>query len=440
MIETFTLNNLGLVAGTCKELRIAEIVDELIPPDPQQKVTTGQAIVAMIINGLGFSNRTLYLFPQFFEKKPVDILIGEDVAAEYLNDDTIGRSLDRVFSHGCTELFSSLALYATQKESVDKKFGHLDTTTFSLYGDYKSSQEEDAAVRITHGASKLKRPDLKQIFLNLLVTSDGGIPLFMQVLDGNSSDNTTFRKTITEFRKGIRNNLQEIEYWIADCKLYTDTTISEVNDEIKWISRVPDNIKEATLEIERAIEKLNTLQPMKDDRYSYRTHQSNYGGVLQRWLIIFSTEAQRRSKKTVTRAVAKELADITSQSKKRGRKGFFCDADALNSIPIFQKKLKYHTISIGSMKVKAKYKGRGRPSKTAEKGYLFQPQYCIEPDREAIEKESNRRAIFIVATNELSSEKLSDQEVLDHYKDQNKVERGFRFLKDPLFLRLFNII
>ncbi|MDJ1422659.1 MAG: IS1634 family transposase [Candidatus Methanoperedens sp.] len=38
---------------------------------------------------------------------------------------------------------------------------------------------------------------------------------------------------------------------------------------------------------------------------------------------------------------------------------------------------------------------------------------------------------FILATNEL--EKLSDEEVLKQYKDQQSVERGFRFLKDPLF-------
>jgi transposase len=145
MIATYTLNNLGLVAGTCRELGIAKYVDTIIPPDPQQKVTTGQAIVAMIINGLGFSNRTLYLFPQFFEKKPVDILIGKGLTAEDLNDDTIGRSLDRMFSYGCTELFSSIAFYATEKEQVNKKFGHLDSTTFSLYGDYKSSEEEGAA-------------------------------------------------------------------------------------------------------------------------------------------------------------------------------------------------------------------------------------------------------------------------------------------------------
>jgi transposase len=433
MITTYTLNNLGLVAGTCRELGIAEFVDTIIPPDPQQKVTTGQAIVAMIINGLGFSNRTLYLFPQFFEKKPVDILIRKGLTAEDLNDDTIGRSLDRMFSYGCTELFSSIAFYATEKEQVNKKFGHLDSTTFSLYGDYKSSEEEGAAIQITYGVSKQKRPDLKQIFLNLTVASDGGIPLFMQALNGNSSDNTTFRKTVTEFRKGIRNNLQPIEYWIADSKFYTYDTINQVKDDTKWISRVPDNIEEAQMEIQDAAMSVEQLQPLGDDRYLYRTHESCYGNVNQRWLVIFSYEARKRSIETVRKAVEKEYSKIGRQSKKRGKKGFYCDPDAQKSIHFYQKKLKYHTISIESMDVIAKYKGRGRPSKNTEKQLLYCPHYHIESNKEKIELEINKKAIFIIATNELDNDKLTDLEVFEHYKDQKKVEKGFRFLKDPLF-------
>jgi transposase len=433
MISTYTLNNLGLVAGTCKELRIAEFVDSLIPPDPQQKVTTGQAVVAMIINGLGFSNRSLYLFPQFFEKKPVDILIHQGLTADDLNDDTIGRSMDRLFSYGCTELFSSVALYATEKEMVDKKFGHLDSTTFSLHGDYKSSEEEGAAIHITHGLSKMRRPDLKQIYLNLVVASDGGIPLFMQALDGNSSDNTVFRKTVTEFRKGIKNNLQAIDYWIGDCKFYTKDTIDQVKDETKWISRVPDNIKEAQLEIQSAARSLEQLDPLIDGTYSYRTYESCYGGVTQRWLTIFSNEARKRSIETVKKAVEKESVEIERKSKKRGKKGFYCDPDAQKSVVLYQKTLKYHTITIDSMDVKVKYKGRGRPSKNKEKQLLYSPHYHIELNEEEVESEIKRKAIFIIATNELDTNKLTDLEVFEHYKDQMKVEKGFRFLKDPLF-------
>ncbi|WYD79592.1 MAG: IS1634 family transposase [Candidatus Electrothrix gigas] len=45
-----------------------------------------------------------------------------------------------------------------------------------------------------------------------------------------------------------------------------------------------------------------------------------------------------------------------------------------------------------------------------------------------------RKSCFILATNQLDCEELSDTELLEVYKDQQKVERGFRFLKDPMFM------
>ena len=45
-----------------------------------------------------------------------------------------------------------------------------------------------------------------------------------------------------------------------------------------------------------------------------------------------------------------------------------------------------------------------------------------------------RKSCFILATNQLDCQALSDEDLIAAYKDQQKVERGFRFLKDPLFM------
>lgn len=57
----------------------------------------------------------------------------------------------------------------------------------------------------------------------------------------------------------------------------------------------------------------------------------------------------------------------------------------------------------------------------------------LAEDKSAIEKETLKKGKFIVATNELDSEKVGDEEALKAYKEQQYAERGFRFLKDPLF-------
>jgi hypothetical protein len=61
-IQTITMDHHGLVAAICQDLKIAERINSRLSPDSRRKVSSGIAVVAMIINGLGFTNRTLDLF------------------------------------------------------------------------------------------------------------------------------------------------------------------------------------------------------------------------------------------------------------------------------------------------------------------------------------------------------------------------------------------
>ena len=69
------LDHLGIVAGVCQEIGLAEWLDAQ-DPDNRQQVSVGTATVAMILNGFGFSNRRLYLVPQYFANKPVEQRLG----------------------------------------------------------------------------------------------------------------------------------------------------------------------------------------------------------------------------------------------------------------------------------------------------------------------------------------------------------------------------
>jgi hypothetical protein len=75
------LDHLGIVAGVCQEIGLAAWLDAQDPGNHQQ-VSVGTATVAMILNGLGFSNRQLYLVPHYFANKPVEHLLGAGIRAE----------------------------------------------------------------------------------------------------------------------------------------------------------------------------------------------------------------------------------------------------------------------------------------------------------------------------------------------------------------------
>ncbi|NCR42618.1 MAG: DUF4277 domain-containing protein [Microcystis aeruginosa W13-11] len=57
-------------------LEIESIVNEAVGIDSREKVTAGQIVKGIIINGLDFISKPLYLFPQFFANKPVEELLG----------------------------------------------------------------------------------------------------------------------------------------------------------------------------------------------------------------------------------------------------------------------------------------------------------------------------------------------------------------------------
>ena len=213
------LDHLGLIAGVIKDLRITEMIDECIVPDAQEEITTGQAIAGMIVNGLGFSNRPLSLTPQFFANKPVEALFGQGVEADHFNRFKLGRSLDKVFDYGCDLLFSEVSLSVCQQEAVDMRFQSLDTTSFSLTGDYLPDRDEHA-IEIRHGYSKDHRPDLKQAVLEIMVSQDGGIPLISKSWDGNSSDNTIFQARSAALVDAF-SKAKTPRYLVADSKLWS---------------------------------------------------------------------------------------------------------------------------------------------------------------------------------------------------------------------------
>ena len=65
--SSYNLDHLGLIAGMVDELGLSELIDIVIKQDHQQRqVSVGQCVNAMILNGLGFVNRALYLDAPFF--------------------------------------------------------------------------------------------------------------------------------------------------------------------------------------------------------------------------------------------------------------------------------------------------------------------------------------------------------------------------------------
>jgi transposase len=212
------LDHLGLIASVIKDLRIAEMIDERLGIDDQEEISAGEAVSGMILNGLGFSDRPMTLTPQFFANKPLDLLFRPGVRAEMFNRFKLGRTLD-------------------------ERFNHLDTTRFSLTGDYLPDSDEHA-IAITHGYSKDHRPDLKQAILELMVSQDGGVPLMSKSWDGNASDSKVFEQRAQALMTTFENSPSP-RYLVADSKLYSEENATHLKH-LGFITRLPGTLKLVT--------------------------------------------------------------------------------------------------------------------------------------------------------------------------------------------------
>ena len=207
--------------GGIKDLGLVEFFDQELGSDADE-MSPGEAVAAMIINGLGFTDRPLSLTPQFFLQVPVDLLLRDGLTAEQINRHKLGRVLDQLHDAGVSELFTRAAEIAATKEGVDTSAQVNDTTSFSVTGVYDQDSDEHE-IRIKHGFSKDHRPDLKQVIHELVVSCDGGVPLHLQSHDGNSSDSKIFQERVKALKNSFSMDTKGV--WIADSKLYAESTL-----------------------------------------------------------------------------------------------------------------------------------------------------------------------------------------------------------------------
>jgi transposase len=424
-----SLDHLGLVAGVIDELGLVELTDELLPGHPQNHISSGQVVKAMILNCFGFLSAPLYLFSEYFESKPVAHLLGEGIEAKHLNDDRIGRVLDGLHESGVTMFFLRAAMKAVEKYGIKTEQCHLDSSSFSVEGEYGAGEETDmATIEICRGYSRDQRPDLKQYLVNLVCSRDGGVPLWLKVASGNQSDGAAFAKIMAEFRG--QWHLESL--FVMDAAFYNQSNVQKVSS-LKWLSRVPQTLGIAKKLIQGSTEAWTAVECHLPGYQMWETRQ-DYGGEAQRWLLVES--GQRQSQPELwEKELHKCERGLKKEWKRLQNQVFACQPDAYEALLQFNESLEYHQLVQVSLEPirprRAPGQPRGEKSTTSVAGYRLQGELERQSGIEG--PLSRKYSRFILATNQLDSEEWPGEKLLREYKQQQQVERGFRFLKDPLF-------
>jgi transposase len=422
------LDHLGFIASVIKDLRLIGMVDARLVPDAQEEITPGEAVAGMILNGLGFANRPLSLTPQFFANTPLDRLCRDGVRAERWNRCKLGRTLDEVHAYGCDLLFSELALAVCVQEGIDQRFHHLDTTSFSLSGDYVPESDEQA-ITITHGYSKDHRPDLKQAVLELLVAQDGGVPMLSKSWDGNASDTQVFQERAAALLTAFVH-APTPRYLVADAKLYHEANALTLT-KLGFITRIPSTLKLVAQAITQAL--TADLWAHLDETTRYHRLELCHYGMAQRWLVVSSQAALERAEASVTKAQQREWDALEKQRFHLQAQRFETPKAAHAALVTLAKSWRYHQVETSQVIAHTHYACKGRPtSRSPIKAMAWQIHAQVRPDHERIAFRKQQEACFVIGTN-IDATQLRDPEVIHAYKAQAQIEGGFRFLKDPLF-------
>jgi transposase len=427
--ETQRIDHLGIVAGVCQEISLIEQIDGQVKAS-DRKVSCGKGAQAMIVNGLGFVGRALYLTPDYFDNKPVDLLIGPELSAADFNDDTLARSLDDLYEAGVTEVFYKVAAHAMQVYGITSKFVHLDSSSFHLHGAYDLQEPDQEAITITYGYSKDHRPDLKQVVVQLITSYKSALPVWFEALSGNSNDKKTFTATVKAYCKQL--SASERSYVVMDSAGFSAATLKTTQEEdVRWLMRVPETLAQAKQLVKDTLEAdMSEIEP----GYKGKEVECEYAGIKQRWWVVFSEAAQGRELKTLEKAQAKELEVAQKEWRKIEGQTFNCLADAEQALRQYNQKWKYHQATAQANPL-TQYSRRGRPSAEDQKEVVgYNLQGGVEVNTMAVDDAKRTLGRFIIATNELDASRLSAAAMLENYTDQGiSVERGFRFLKDPVF-------
>ena len=446
-VEIKEADLLPVLGVVWEDLGFTEVIDEAVPHDAQVGLSPGRVVKAMVLNVLS-GRDPLYRVETFFERVPVEALLGAGVTASQLNDTSLARHLDRIGEAGGSGIYAGLSLRAIARDGLSLEQLHSDTTSKLVFGEYRSEADSEEEVLITRGHSKDHRPDLKQVMFGISTTRDG-VPVFGEVLPGNTSDKTWHQNLLQAIKPYLHLPKGKNVVYVGDSALITQDNLDTAAERnITLVGRLPRTVKACGELVARAVaqpeewEQIGAVSPGKTAaKYEAQVFQEVVLGHRMNLAVCRSSEPNERVRQSIERRQRKAVERATRSARELMGRDFACDADAQSAGDAFlsrnQDELTRVEVGVVTEQRPRKRVGPGRPRKGEVK-------YCDTVYRVVIQVANNEAAaekarvdencIVLVHT---GKERVGARDILRKYKDQAVVETRFPFLKDPQLADVF---
>jgi len=229
-LTTRYLGALPVVGHFAGRMGLHRLLDAWVPADDARLALDPAVVIAAVVANLAIEHRPLYALSEWAAVyEPSLLLLGED-GPGLLNDDRVGRMLDRLFQADRGSLLTELMVGVIAEFGIDCSRLHNDSTSVSVHGTYQAADGEDVAgtpaPAITRGHSKDHRPDLKQLVFILTVSGDHAVPVIYRLADGNTSDDPTHIPTWDQL---VRLTGGPGFLYVADCKLASEEAMGHIH-------------------------------------------------------------------------------------------------------------------------------------------------------------------------------------------------------------------
>lgn len=243
-LETRWVGGLPLVNDILRRLKVDRLLRKVLPSGG--RVRPARALGALVRNIVLNDRQPIYTHAEWAVRAEPALLGLADGQAAFLNDDRVGRALDRLFDADRAALLTELVLGAIREFEIELDQLHNDSTTLTLTGDDTAGDGREVrgkpTVLVTYGHNKDHRPDLKQLLFVLTVSADGAVPIHYRALDGNTNDSTTHIETWETLR---RLSGRPDFLYVADCKLCSTATLAHIDKHRgRFLTVLPRNRRE----------------------------------------------------------------------------------------------------------------------------------------------------------------------------------------------------
>jgi len=455
-LDSKTIGALPIINAFIDRIGLRDLLGGYLASKGNQKLSHEDAILLFVRNIL-IAREPLYKLSEWAALFDPALVGLEKIKPQVINDDRVGRSLDALFDADRASLLTDIVLKVIDEFGIELSQLHNDSTTVTLYGQYKSSRSKrngKTSLALLHGYNKDFRPDLKQLLFTLTVSRDATVPIHYKAYDGNTTDDKTHIRTWEALRR-ITGKSDFI--YVADAKLCTREQMGYISKEGgRFISVLPETRKECewfktwyrshTVEWQELLRRPDPRAATGADQiyWGYESPMASDEGYRILWIL--SSQKQEQDATTRGHKIEKTIKALDSLKGKVGTRKWKTKKQIEQAVKaIFEKNHSGRWFD-WKMVVKEvqsyKQKGKGRPGANTEYVKVVKNKWTFEamPNGVKIQEDADTDGLFPLITN-MQDKDLSMKEVLEKYKFQPYIEKRHQQFKSefeaaPVFLKL----